>query len=523
MPEITAILRYMEAWHPRCSTATDDDIYQVVSLSEQSDMLLPHTIYICHRSLTKDLVERPESTWFFVIDDGSGELAALHTKCVEFTGDVTPASLFRAVTAVMQQLSKLAVAKAALDTLHYRQAGLQALIDEASAYLRNPILLYGISAHMLAYSMPEILRSLPDPLLQEILENGHISNAQLLEHGMAISHRIEDYAMTDLPRVYQDQSYAGYPRMTMAVLSGGRQSGLLSVIEVLNPFPPTQREFLLHLRQILELEMSKELEAGLDQQLLEQLLQGRFPTPESFYARAVPFGWQITPYYQAIVLEPQNSHRTASYFLKFEKNLQTLLRDCFPFYRLLIHEEYVLLLTGVKSLSEADVFLQRSKHLLRSNGIVMGVSQPFTDISRLAHYLAQAQAMIVLGARRSPDNCCRFDDNSFLYLLYLLYQQNYPLREFCVPELNKVAAYDAQVHGELNATARQYLYSMGSVAAAAESLSVHRNTVTRRLDQFSQISGLSLSDSELCQRLLLSYKVADLYDAMDVTGKNTEL
>lgn len=508
MPKLTQILKYMDGFHPLNAAAKDCDICSAAIL-RSGEPLIPHLLYICRASQMRD-VREGVSCAFLVIDEKNAGHPKLRNPLIYFSGENTVAQLYRAAVSAFSALSDLAEAQARLQQIHLRQEGLGMLINTASEYLGNPIVLYSISARLLACAMPEVLKTLPDPILQEVLTNGHISSSQIIEHGPFISHRIDNYT-AGLPRMYQDQSYGGYPRMTMDIRTGEQKLGLLSVIEVQHAFPATQEDYLIFLRDILALELQKELDAGLDQQLLEQLLRRQFSTQSAFYARAVPFGWRVCRGYQVILLQAGASGTQGNYFIHFEEHFRTLLQEHFPFYRLMNRNNCELLLVGRDRPLPSEVFRKHLTAALKDSNVHASFSQWFSDISKMSHYFSQAQAVMDIGVRIRPERICfPFEEYSFYYLLHLLQTQDYPLEEFRVPELEAVAQYDAQNHTELLRTLRAYLFHASNISSAAEAMGIHRNTMARRLEKFTAISGMDLSDAGTCLRLLLSYHVSDL-------------
>jgi purine catabolism regulator len=71
----------------------------------------------------------------------------------------------------------------------------------------------------------------------------------------------------------------------------------------------------------------------------------------------------------------------------------------------------------------------------------------------------------------------------------LLASEDVPLADMAHESLNPLRAFDAAHGAELMATLESYLNNNGSVAAVAEELTLHRNTVRYRLAQVTELTG----------------------------------
>jgi purine catabolism regulator len=71
----------------------------------------------------------------------------------------------------------------------------------------------------------------------------------------------------------------------------------------------------------------------------------------------------------------------------------------------------------------------------------------------------------------------------------LLASEDVPLADMANESLNPLRAFDAAHGAELMTTLESYLNNNGSVAAVAEELTLHRNTVRYRLAQITELTG----------------------------------
>ncbi|WP_457963259.1 PucR family transcriptional regulator ligand-binding domain-containing protein [Arthrobacter sp. D1-29] len=92
----------------------------------------------------------------------------------------------------------------------------------------------------------------------------------------------------------------------------------------------------------------------------------------------------------------------------------------------------------------------------------------------------------------------------------LLASEDVPLADMANESLNPLRAFDTAHSAELMATLESYLNNNGSVAAVAEALTLHRNTVRYRLAQITELTGYDPAVTADRVQLWLALAVAKL-------------
>ncbi|HKU01514.1 MAG TPA: helix-turn-helix domain-containing protein, partial [Arthrobacter sp.] len=92
----------------------------------------------------------------------------------------------------------------------------------------------------------------------------------------------------------------------------------------------------------------------------------------------------------------------------------------------------------------------------------------------------------------------------------LLASEDVPLADMAHESLNPLRSFDAAHGSELMATLESYLNNNGSVAAVAEELTLHRNTVRYRLAQITELTGYDPAVTADRVQLWLALAVARL-------------
>ena len=87
------------------------------------------------------------------------------------------------------------------------------------------------------------------------------------------------------------------------------------------------------------------------------------------------------------------------------------------------------------------------------------------------------------------------------------------------PAITYLTRYDEENDNNLRFTLYFYLLSDKSIAATAQRLHMHRNTVMYKLKKISELCNLDLDDPYLCERLLFSCQLARYYEEINRSKK----
>jgi hypothetical protein len=125
----------------------------------------------------------------------------------------------------------------------------------------------------------------------------------------------------------------------------------------------------------------------------------------------------------------------------------------------------------------------------RPDGVVVGFSNPCAGLDALAAGFAEAAdalaAAPLFGAVASYDEL-----GAYRYLLRIA--AGGCLRDRHRAAVARLAEYDAAHSSELVRTLEEFLARQGAIAATAEALYVHQNTLRQRLRRISQLTGVDL-------------------------------
>ncbi len=147
---------------------------------------------------------------------------------------------------------------------------------------------------------------------------------------------------------------------------------------------------------------------------------------------------------------------------------------------------------------------QLNAHLGRQGGVVrVGIGGWYTGVTGLRWSYYEA--------REAMNRSAGINERQQMSLSSLLLaSEDVPLRDLADDLLRPLREFDVAHDGALIPTLRAYLDANGSVAAAAEQLIVHRNTVRYRLEQIERLTGQDLTSTVSRVQLWLALSAVDL-------------
>ena len=149
---------------------------------------------------------------------------------------------------------------------------------------------------------------------------------------------------------------------------------------------------------------------------------------------------------------------------------------------------------GAAALIEEENWRPRLERIISSSGFTgvrCGVSTPADDVRAVARRYAQAR----FASRQAPaeEGIFLCGQYAFSYLLDLLHRDE-STAFLLHPAVEKLGEYDAENHGELLITLREYLRYNKNLQKTLETLQIHRSTLKYRLQRIEDLTGLDLDD-----------------------------
>ena len=274
---------------------------------------------------------------------------------------------------------------------------------------------------------------------------------------------------------------------------------------------------------VCALEMAKqsavdEAEHRLRGDFFSELLEGTSP-PEVLLARANGLGYELGQPSRCLVagfdddrLEPRHSAAKATSGLKeLSRQASRVLNSQRIAAPLTIHKNALLVIcpaTDASSGDHANSIAQRitSRQTQDSRSISIGIGRIRRDIEGIRISYREANQALAIGRRIfGHGHVSDFAELGVYRLLYALAEGS-ELHTYCEETLSELQRYDERNGTELIQTLVAFFECHGNLRATAESLYLHRNSLSYRLKRIQAIAGIDLDNFEDRFRLHLSLK-----------------
>ncbi len=271
---------------------------------------------------------------------------------------------------------------------------------------------------------------------------------------------------------------------------------------------------LEHGATILAMELARvrslaESELRIRRDLVDELLNGT--DEESALARASALGYDLQRPHRVVLIE--GSARSGDGDAIFQA-VRHAARDENVGTLLVARGAQVVLLAD----QEAD-WEKLRQALIRNLGggtARVAVGEKCSTVEDFPRSFRQARlAMQLLETAEWEDRVVRFDDLG-VYRLLIGNDALDEVARFVRRWIGTLLAYDADRNADLVRTLTHYLDRGGNYVATSASLIVHRNTLKYRLQRIRQITGLDLSDPEVCFNLQLATRAWQTLTALGV-------
>lgn len=166
----------------------------------------------------------------------------------------------------------------------------------------------------------------------------------------------------------------------------------------------------------------------------------------------------------------------------------------------------------------AEGALSRSKvkkleDTLRAEHLIAGVSRPLEALKDFAAFNRQSEKALELGHLLRPETPLHFYDNMAVFYALELCSDQIDSIHLVHSAIYTLAEYDRAHETNLLESLEAYLRCHMSIPDAANCLSIHRNTMSYRVNKINELIDVDLDNSETVFHLLFSYHVLEYYSA----------
>lgn len=384
--------------------------------------------------------------------------------------------------------------KLALFDAHLSHKGLQHLVDTAAGLLGNPLFMADLSMGVVFKSS-----DMGTGAMDYSAENDP-------ERQLSLAKQAADAGYLDW--IYHHDgtvigTFEGQPRYLAArIRDGATVLGHIVVSESKRPFEPSDEELLPVICQTISFELRRTrpvdesaVEYG---PLLRELLGGVVMDEKVARRRMAAIGHPLPAELRVLAFRTADSSCTIS--LEF---LRSQLLQCFRHSMGIVREgEEVHVVDGSLGLGDVERRLRASVY---TGGLVAGASWPTRDVTRLGWAYRQAEAASRLSPVTGEGRVAPYGDAFPIHMGELAFHGESDALEAAIhPHLKLLMDFDRRDGTGYVASLAAYLNCGRSVANAARSLNVHKNSVYYRLQRMGELTGIDVADERTCFLLQLS-------------------
>lgn len=468
-------------------TAHSDIVYVISNLSQISSLaLIPKNLILIQDKNTNSDIES------FAKEN---ELNILYCFSQDYEMDYVKSLVhnFFSDSIKVSQFSE------ALLNILFSNLGIQKMVDSAYSFFGNPIYVFDAGFQLLATNWTEAQKTQHG---QRMIANKGFSQIEfdLVNHNGKIHEKVKK---SSVPlQVYHPE--IGVNQLLYA-LNTQKDIGHIVICAANRDFQDIDYKYLsifkeVIVQQLRNNEFIRNSKGFNYEYLIKDLLDGKVAMGEHLSVRMKYVDGEFSGINYCLVVEIARSSSTVN---------PTRIRNAFESLSLkiktLIYEgEIIIILTkdccSYLTKKERD----KLKHLCEELEIYCGLSNAFESIIDLKDYYKQALRSIELGI------CIDDRPGLFIYEKYYMshikniFLQKESAEIFCHPKIKRLKSYDLKYNTKFCHTIYMYLLHERNIAVTAESLNLHRNTLTYRLKKIRNLIDIDSIDYSERQYLILS-------------------
>lgn len=246
---------------------------------------------------------------------------------------------------------------------------------------------------------------------------------------------------------------------------------------------------------------------------LKSLIQGENISSSDLSQCLLALGWESPgDRYLCLCLDFSFDYPThESYFIRpymWTCSRIQQIYHCFAF----TYENCVVCIVNLTELNMGSrEFFKRLEPFACENNLVVGSSNPFTQVRELANRYLQARTALNRGKKTKEETVIHpFNEILVDYAVRCIIEEMTP-EFFCPQELLALIKYDREHGSALYNTLKVFLTNNCSVTKACKELFLQRNSLNYRLEKIKKMMGYDLNDPEKRLLLLLSLRIIDAY------------
>lgn len=490
-----------------------DKLYSSIKLYSEQDQIafFEDIIYIIKSSDLYKLADMDlKDICLFVIDDYKSDLELVNNMEIVCFSKITNAQrlLNDSIKAINFYENTTKAQKAIIDAL-VNNRSVEHILEVASSFIKNPIILFNLSTNILAVSCKDVLISHGDEAIKENFAKGY--NSYDIYQQYNISKIVNAVEKSKTPYVHTRPG-ENIKRLLMRILVDGKMVAFLNIQELVKEADEVDFFVMEFLAQVLSIKLQlipnkiffndEPIE-----NILMELIEDKFNSIEVFVERAKPYNWNLDKnFFILTITRRYNNENNLN-----DTNLLALKRyldELLPYFKSVYYNGMLTMLIDLyDKISIPDTIEKTIVNFLKDNSLVAGLSCYFTNILDFSKYYKQTTNLIQMGIRlKNKDFLYKYEDFYFINILTNL-EKVRDLKEFCIPQIYKLMEYDKINNSDLFHTLVVYLENSKNISESSSYLYIHKNTLRYRLSKISEILQMDIESGSDFVKLYMSIQI----------------
>ena len=509
---LNMLIEKLEHYSPELHLCNEESISikSAKLLFKNQQSFEPHVLYIGRTSFLSETLNYSYSINLLCIKDSSipptyKENCPLNLVIVD-----NYYSLFTLFNEIQDMLIEFHQWSSSLMDSLINNKGLDQIIDIGYNFLNNPILIIDTSFKLLEYKKNIEFDNL---LWEETILKGYMPY-ECVSTVKAIKYVEQVYSSrSPVARSYSTEKYGKQSTMVANIIVSNKIVAHIVIYEQQRPFKKIDFEITDFLCKVISSEMQKikffqNTKIIIYECFIEDLLAGNIKDNEVIEERVkyLDLNLKENLYVLAIDLSHFNDKNTP--IIQIKDYLEYIISDS----KSIIYKDYIVMIISRKR--KSILFEEGFKTLERflySTKLYGGLSRCFTKLIELQKHFVQSLEAVKLGIRIHSEKALFIYDNYTVYHLMEKYSVE-ELKDFCHPSLLILIEYDKQNNTNYVESLYTYISKDKNKVESADSLHIHRNTMSYRISKIKEIINMDLDDKDLIFHLNLSFKILEFTD-----------
>ncbi|NLM45249.1 MAG: hypothetical protein GX200_00400 [Firmicutes bacterium] len=518
---IKNLAKYLEHYRPASKILFDASLRSFKIFTKEQTDFSPEQLYVGRASSLTDTYKFADRINFVLLQDAEIPASFRESHLTNIIAIDSGHDFFSLINDLQDFFAQREYVSTAITRLLAALAqgrNIQEILELSFEFLGNPLMLTDSTHYLVAHAGWD--ENLDEPQWQYYLKQGYISN----EYALAVSNDLEfrRKIISDIvtPVVIHYKELFRHPQMVSRVYAKGVNLAYLTILAAYRPFRETDFELATIICDLIAIMMQQAQDklvvanTEIESLLIDILKNG--PDQKYIEERLDDFNVHFPGEICLLCLDAGEIFDSAEKMFFVKSLMQNFFLGGISF----IYNGKVLVVTEYKNNNKLILTAEKVSSLaslLQTHDLTCGVSRPFVGLKDIKLHYEQAFHALNTAQHLKHPGPIYFYEDYFLYYLVASMLKNDDLRNICHPGLLKLITRDKEKSSSYAISLYLYLQHNGDVAATAQAMHLHYNTLKYRLQKIAEILEADISDFNMLLKCKITFLALEFYHKISFT------